>query len=107
MKGWALDQSTLFTKVTSFADPKEVREKLASGCYVQGLFLEGAGWSREHGCLVPPVPKVLVQQLPILQVRPISCTHTHTHTHTHPPPHPHTHTHRHTHTHTHTHTHIV
>lgn len=71
LKGWALDRSTLFSKVTHFVDPKEVREKLTSGCYVQGLFLEGAAWNNEHGCLMPPRPKVLVEQLPILQVIPV------------------------------------
>jgi len=71
MKGWALDQSTLFTKVTAFVDPSEVGDRLSSGCYVQGLFLEGANWNRDRGCLVPPRPKVLVEQLPILQVIPV------------------------------------
>lgn len=38
---------------------------------MQGLFLEGAAWSLPTACLVPPVPKQLVQPLPILQIIPI------------------------------------
>lgn len=41
------------------------------GCYVRGLFLEGAGWDVGEGALVRQAPKVLVVELPILQVIPI------------------------------------
>ncbi len=51
--------------------PGQVHERLQSGCYVQGLYLEGAAWDVDRGCLVPPKPKQLVQDLPILQVIPI------------------------------------
>ena len=88
--GWPLDRSTLYTCVTKHVDPKNVLERLQSGCYVQGvlqswpaaqrlpltgLYLEGAAWDLENQCLVPPKPKQLVQDLPILQVIPIEvCT---------------------------------
>lgn len=42
-QGWPLDRSTLYTTVTKHVDPREIIEKLPSGCYVEGLFLEGAG----------------------------------------------------------------
>ena len=44
---------------------------LYSGCFVKGLFLEGAGWNNELGCLEKSQPKVLIQQLPILKIIPI------------------------------------
>ena len=55
-------------------------EKAPSGCYVSGLFLEGAKWDlhkeqtkegRKEGCLNKSLPKVLVEELPILRVIPI------------------------------------
>lgn len=42
----------------------------AKGCYVHGLFLEGARWCLENQCLEKSLPKVLVQPLPILSINP-------------------------------------
>jgi Dynein heavy chain C-terminal domain len=44
---------------------------LTPGCYVSGLYLEGAAWSDELGCLVGQDPKVLVVELPIMQIIPV------------------------------------
>lgn len=41
------------------------------GCFVSGLYLEGADWDIEKGCLVRSKPRVLVSQLPILKIIPI------------------------------------
>ena len=46
-------------------------EKAPSGCYVSGLYLEGARWDLEKSCLALPRPKVLVEELPVLRVIPI------------------------------------
>ena len=46
-------------------------EKAPSGCYVSGLYLEGAGWDLEKGCLTKSLPKVLIDELPILRIIPI------------------------------------
>lgn len=45
------------------------------GCFVSGLYLEGAEWDTENGCLVKSRPKVLVVQLPILKVIPTESRH--------------------------------
>lgn len=37
---------------------------------MSGLYLEGADWDVENGCLVGSKPKVLVVELPILKVIP-------------------------------------
>lgn len=41
------------------------------GCFVSGLYLEGADWDIDRGCLVKSKPKVLVVDLPILKIIPI------------------------------------
>uniref|UniRef100_A0A8C0ZLW2 AAA+ ATPase domain-containing protein n=1 Tax=Castor canadensis TaxID=51338 RepID=A0A8C0ZLW2_CASCN len=69
--GWPLDRSTLFTQVTKFQDADEVNERAGQGCFVSGLYLEGADWDLEKGCLIKSKPKVLVVDLPILKVIPI------------------------------------
>jgi dynein heavy chain, axonemal len=73
-KGWALDRSTLFTRVTSYVKEEEVLSRPEDGCYIRGLYLEGAGWDLERGCVRRSDPKVLVVDLPILQVIPIEAT---------------------------------
>ena len=70
-KGWALDRSTLYSTVTEYVNPDDIRDRPSNGCFVQGLFLEGASWDRKRKCLAPPIPKQLVQNLPVLRVIPI------------------------------------
>jgi len=69
--GWPLDKSSLYTKVTSFTSAAEIGERLQDGCYVEGLYLEGAAWDAARRCLCRQPPKVLVQELPIVQIIPV------------------------------------
>ena len=69
--GWPLDRSTLYTTVTKYKTAEEVTERAHAGCFVSGLYLEGASWDLEAGCLRRPKPKVLVEELPVLKVIPI------------------------------------
>ena len=55
---WPLDRSTLYTKVTQFTDRSQIEEGLLDGCYVEGLYLEGASWDYERCCLQRQHPKV-------------------------------------------------
>lgn len=71
---WPLDKSTLYTKVTSITDASQVTERPADGCYIDGLYLEGAGWDLTKSCLTRPNPKELIVRLPILQVIPVELT---------------------------------
>ena len=73
LKQWPLDKSTLYTQVTQFTNASDV-ERLETGCYVSGLYLEGAAWDVQESCLVRQDPKVLVTELPILQVIPIEAS---------------------------------
>lgn len=68
---WPLDKSTLFTTVTHYQSPDDVVERPHSGCYIHGLYLEGAAWDRKNSCLIRQKPKQLVQELPVLKINPI------------------------------------
>ncbi|KAI9223372.1 dynein heavy chain and region D6 of dynein motor-domain-containing protein [Blastocladiella britannica] len=70
--GWSLDRSTLYTVVTEYTEAKEIHERPALGCYIEGLYLEGARWNSRIGGLDRLVPgSGLVQPLPILRIIPI------------------------------------
>uniref|UniRef100_A0A8C4WLB8 Dynein axonemal heavy chain 10 n=1 Tax=Gopherus evgoodei TaxID=1825980 RepID=A0A8C4WLB8_9SAUR len=69
--GWPLDRSTLYTQVTQYGTAEEVTERPGQGCFVSGLYLEGADWDIENCCLARSKPKVLTVDLPILKIIPI------------------------------------
>ncbi|XP_073442216.1 dynein axonemal heavy chain 10 [Dendrobates tinctorius] len=69
--GWPLDRSTLYTQVTKYRTTEEVTERPGQGCFISGLYLEGADWDIEKSCLIKSKPKVLVVELPVLKVIPI------------------------------------
>jgi hypothetical protein len=62
---------SLLLQVTKFTEPVQISERPKYGCYVSGLYLEGAGWDPERSQLVKQDPKVLVTELPILQIIPV------------------------------------
>ncbi|CAM9101409.1 unnamed protein product [Chrysoparadoxa australica] len=75
VKNWPLDKSTLYTIVTKYKTEEEVpKDPLEMGCFVSGLYLEGAGWDFDEACLRKQDPKVLVTELPVLQVVPIEAS---------------------------------
>lgn len=73
-RGWALDRSTLYTSVTKYTDASQIKEKLEFGCYVSGLYLEGAGWDTESSYLKVQEPKKVVDELPVLQIVPVEAS---------------------------------
>ena len=70
-RSWALDKSTLYTKVTRHVSPDEVVEALTYGSYMVGLYLEGAAWDHGSCMLKRQEPKILVVDLPVIEVIPI------------------------------------
>ena len=70
-KGWPLDKATTMITVSSYQKPSQVMQKPALGCYISGMYLEGASWDLEKKCLVTQHPKELVMELPLLKVTPI------------------------------------
>ena len=72
--GWPLDKSTLYTAVTEVHRNYYNTYYLGfspSGCYITGLYLEGACWDLDKKCLIKSPPKVLIEELPILRIIPI------------------------------------
>jgi dynein heavy chain len=70
-KSWALDKSTLYTVVLKDMDGKQIEKRPEFGCYITGLYLEGASWNLEKGCLQRQSPKELITRMPIIQIIPI------------------------------------
>ncbi|XP_043277760.1 dynein axonemal heavy chain 2 [Venturia canescens] len=42
-----------------------------TGVYVKSIFLEGAGWDKQSGCLVEPSPMQLITGMPVIHFRPV------------------------------------
>jgi dynein heavy chain len=70
-KGWPLDKATLMITVSSYQRANQVLTKPVIGCYVSGMYLEGASWDSEKKCLASQRPKELVTELPLLRVMPV------------------------------------
>ena len=63
---WALDDIVYHTEVTHYDKVDSVKSPPSEGCYIHGLFLEGAGWSKDQTALMESEPKTLFVPLPIL-----------------------------------------
>ncbi|OMJ92498.1 hypothetical protein SteCoe_4738 [Stentor coeruleus] len=68
--GWALDRSTLYTKVTKYKSPTEVARNPKRGKFIYGLYLEGARWDFEKKVLARQIPKELVFEMPVVKIIP-------------------------------------
>jgi dynein heavy chain, axonemal len=66
-----LDKSTLYTKVTEWETAEDVNERAHQGCFVTGLYIEGASWDVENHNLARQKPKVLIQALPVMKIIPV------------------------------------
>jgi dynein heavy chain len=63
---WSLDNVEVHTEVTEYDRAEQVARPPKEGCYVHGLFLEGAAWSKGDISLVESKPKILFAALPVL-----------------------------------------
>lgn len=66
-KGWALDTVVLDNEVTKMVK-EDVTHPPGEGVYVQGLFLDGAGWDKRGCRLTEPPAKVLFTPLPVIHL---------------------------------------
>ena len=70
-KGWALDKSTKITEMTEFVLPSDIKEMPESGCYLSGIYMEGAKWNLHEKYLIKQDPKELIHEMPVIRVIPI------------------------------------
>jgi len=47
---------------------------LFQGCYISGIFIEGARWDMDAQCLAVSKTNVLIENLPIILIVPIEAT---------------------------------
>lgn len=52
-------------------DPDKVKEKPEEGCYIYGIYLEGARWDYKKQVINQPKPKELYSDLPLMHLLPI------------------------------------
>jgi dynein heavy chain len=65
---WALDDIMYHTEVTNYERVESVKSNPPEGCYINGLYMEGAAWSRDQQTIVESEPKTLFVPLPVLWV---------------------------------------
>ena len=53
------------------APESELQSQPKEGVYIKGIFLEGAGWNRDEGCLCEPEPMQLIVPMPIIHFKPV------------------------------------
>jgi dynein heavy chain len=55
----------------AFANDLSVIKKPETGCYVHGLFIEGARWDDDNGYVEESIPKVLFESVPFMHWDPV------------------------------------
>jgi len=66
-----LDAMKFVTDVTT-KQQEQVSDPAPDGAYVHGLWLEGARWDVKAGVLKDSLPKELKQQMPVMQIKPVT-----------------------------------
>ena len=56
--------------VLQYISTDQISERAPSDCYISELYVEGAMWNKEAQCLQRSLPKVLIEELPILRIIP-------------------------------------
>ena len=70
-KGWPLDATHVETQITRIKDMNEISQPPDSGCYVSGLYLEGARWDFDNQTLAKQRRNELIEELPIMHIIPV------------------------------------
>ena len=66
----AIDRLSFKFSILDHITYKDIKEKPDDGCYVYGLFLEGARWNSEKHLLDESYPKELYTDIPLMQLIP-------------------------------------
>ena len=68
---WALNKLVTVVEVTKKLTPEEVEGSARDGAYVHGLYMEGARWDLQAGCLEDAFMKELYPKMPVILMRAI------------------------------------
>jgi len=60
-----------FSHVMRHEPMEKLTKKPADGCFIDGLFLEGARWDKDEESLVDPRPKELFSPMCVIQLKPL------------------------------------
>jgi dynein heavy chain len=52
-------------------DVSELTARPEDGCYINGMYIEGARWDMEEKCLMDPLPKELYATMPVIHLMPV------------------------------------
>jgi dynein heavy chain len=68
----AIDKIGFEFKVLDHMTYQEVKEKPEDGCYLYGIYLEGARWDYKKHMITQPKPKELYSDLPLVHLVPVN-----------------------------------
>jgi dynein heavy chain len=68
----AIDRLGLDFKIMDDKTHADIKEKPESGCYIYGMFIEGARWDPTHHALNNSKPKELYTELPLIWLVPVA-----------------------------------
>ena len=66
----AIDQLAFEFTVLHEEGPSEIEEKPEDGVYIYGLFMDGARFNRDLGCIDEQAPSVLYDPFPVCHFKP-------------------------------------
>lgn len=67
----AIDKLNFVFKIIDDKLHTDIQEKPEDGCYVYGIYLEGARWDNKKHQITQPKPKELFSDLPLLHLLPV------------------------------------
>jgi dynein heavy chain len=68
----AIDKIGFEFKVLDHMTYQEIKEKPEDGCYLYGIYLEGARWDYKKHMIAQPKPKELYSDLPLVHLVPVN-----------------------------------
>lgn len=68
----AIDRLSFEFKILDDTSYQAITQKPEDGCYIYGMFLEGARWGTEIHALTESKPKELYSDLPLIQLLPVA-----------------------------------
>ena len=68
----AIDRLGFEFKILDNTSYQSITQKPEDGCYIYGMFIEGARWGTENHALTDSKPKELYSDLPLIQLLPLA-----------------------------------